>query len=129
MLAGPEVERSRGEFVDQRFCASVFRQVHCLDIRLARLAALHSDVIEIAGGKDLEPFVIFFAASRTNHGARTAISPLAQYAESGLAITERTKSVRDRTGMQLGSGTQQFSVGLKKSLRKQPLSSGRRMRD
>ncbi len=112
---------------DQRLCASVFRKVHAFDVGLAGIAALHADVIEIAGGKDRKLAVVFLATSRANdpaklplgeaertdHGSRAAIAHLAQHTETGLAIAERTQGVRCRNRTHLRSGTQQFGVGLK----------------
>jgi hypothetical protein len=103
MLAGPEVERSRGEFVDQRFCASVFRQVHCLAIRLARFAAFHSDVIEIAGGKDLR-----FLSSSSPHPGQTMRrnSPSARQKEQPMERAPPSPIGRStpRAGLRLPKG-------------------------
>src|ERR1035437_5128349 len=106
VLARPEIKWRGGQFVDQRFGMSIFRKVDALDIGLAGVAALHADVIEVAGGKDGKVAVVFLAASwandpaklplgqaeRTDHGSRAAIAHLAQYRSEERRVGKECRS-------------------------------------
>src|SRR6266496_2457006 len=91
VLAGPQIERSRSEFVDHWLGAAVFREVDGLEVCLAGIATFHANVVEVAGRKDREILVVLLAASgtydsaklpfgkaeRADHRSRTAIPHLA----------------------------------------------------
>src|ERR1700730_2325043 len=143
VLARPEIERSGGKFVDDRFGAAVLCQIDSLDIGFAGLATFHANVVEVAGSVDRELLVVLFAAPRThdaaklplgetettNHGSRATVAHLAQDAERGFAMAVRTQGVGSMARRQRGSGPQQFGVGLEESLGEDCLSSGPGGRD
>src|SRR5512136_2979869 len=69
-LAGPKIKWSGGQLVDQRFGASIFREIDTLDICFADVAAFHANVIEVARRKDGKLFVVLLAAARANDAAK-----------------------------------------------------------
>jgi hypothetical protein len=102
VLLRPQVKRDGGEFVDQRVGESVLGEVDALDVGLAGVAALDSDIGQLGGGVDREPGVVFLAAAGTNEAAElpfgeadateqaaaAAVALLAEHGGGGFAIAE-----------------------------------------
>src|SRR6266571_5518547 len=107
MLLRPKVKRSRGDFVHHRFRAPILCQVHGLDVALASVTTLHSDVVELGCSVDGQLPIILLSTAGTNNPAKLpfgdtegaqqrapgAIALLAQNAQTRLPVTEGTKRI------------------------------------
>ena len=105
MFLRPEVEGDGSEFVDQRVSQAVFRQVGGLDVDMASVATLDAHIRKLGSGVNREFGLIFLSAGRTYDAAELpfteteatkqvtagAVPLLAEDAEGGPAITERTE--------------------------------------
>ncbi len=114
VLAGPEVERGGGQFVDQRFGAAVFRQVYALDIGLAGVTAFHANVVEVAGGEDGKPFIVLLAASRADDAAKLPLGQ-AERTDQGARAAISHRPQTPRAGLRLQNGHSAYVVGLGRS--------------
>ncbi len=102
MLLCPQVERDRGEFVDQGIGQAVLREVHGLYIGAASVAALDPHVRKLFSREDRESGLVLLATGGThdaaefplgetesaNQVAAGAVALLAEHAETWLAIAE-----------------------------------------
>jgi len=61
----PEVEGSGCEFIDYRVCEATLGEVYSLDVSLAGVAALHSNVRELFGRIDRKSLVVFLGTIGT----------------------------------------------------------------
>lgn len=101
----PEVEWDGSKFVDQRVSQAVLGQVGGFDVGMASVATLDTHMRKLGSGVNRESVLIFLSACRTYDAAELplaktetakqvtagAVALLAEDAEGGPAITERTK--------------------------------------
>jgi hypothetical protein len=101
----PEVEWDRSEFVDQGVSQAIFGQVGGFDVCTASVATLDAYMRELGGSVDRELGLVLFSACRANDAAELpfteteatnqitagAVALLAENAEGGPAVTERTE--------------------------------------
>jgi hypothetical protein len=106
-LLSPKIKRSGSDFVDHWVCVAALGKIYALDVRLAGIAALHSNMGKLARGVYRKLFVIFFATIWTGDAAEVpfgktegaqqrperSVSLWTQHAGAGLSLTERTNPV------------------------------------
>src|SRR5579863_9746557 len=105
MLQRPQIERRGGHFIHHRLGQAVLGEIYCLEIPMASVAALHTDVIEITRRVHRQFCVVLLPAAGTNNASelplretkrahqRTprSVSLLAEHGQSRLAIAKRAK--------------------------------------
>src|SRR6266568_3667125 len=70
VIAGPQIEGSRGQFVNEWLSATVLGHIHGLDVGLAGVATFHANVIEVSGRIHREILVVLLAASGADDAAK-----------------------------------------------------------
>jgi hypothetical protein len=105
VLLRPQVERDRGQLVDEWFGEAVLGEVDRLHVGVAGVAALDADVRQFFGSIDRELGVIFLTASGTDNAtelplcktetaqqaAAAAVAQRAENPERWFAIAEGTQ--------------------------------------
>ena len=141
VLLRPEVERDGSEFVDEGVGQAVLGEVDGLDVGLAGVAALDSDVGKLGSGVDGKLGVVFLPAPGTydaaelpfgeaktaEQAAARAIALRAEDTERGFAIAERAQGMGVAIKLQRSAGADEFSVGLQKSEHEEFLGIGERV--
>ena len=136
----PQIERDRGEFVDQGVGEAVLSEIDGLDVGVAGIAAVDPHVGELVSGVNRQFGSILLTASRTDDAAKPpfaqtetadktaarAIALWAQDAEGGLAIAERAERAGVAVEFERKATAHEFCARLKKSEGEEFLgSSGR----
>jgi hypothetical protein len=70
MLLGPKIKGCGSDFIHDGVCEAALGQVHSLDVRLAGVTALHTDMGKLVRGIDRQLLVVFFAAVWTHDAAQ-----------------------------------------------------------
>src|ERR1022692_4060092 len=132
VLLRPEIERDGREFVDQRDREAVLGEVDRLDVGLAGVAALDTDVGELCGGIDRKLGVVFLTASGADDAAELpfgeaetaeqaaagAVALLAEDTKRRFAIAKGTQWMR-ALKLKRSAGADEFSVRLQEREREE----------
>src|SRR4029077_7425043 len=106
-LLSPKIKRSGSDFIDHWVCVAALGKIYALDVRIAGIAALHSNMGKLARGVYRKLLVFFFAAIWTGdapevpfgrtEGAQQrpelSVSLWTHNAGAGLSLTQGTKTV------------------------------------
>jgi hypothetical protein len=106
-LLSPKIERSGSDFVDHWVCVAALGKIYALDVGLAGITALHSNMGKLARGVYRKPLVIFFATiwagdaaevpfgktERAQQRPERSVPLWTQNAGAGLSLTEGTNPV------------------------------------
>jgi hypothetical protein len=125
-LLGPEVERDGSDFVDQRVGEAVLAQVDGLDVSVANVAALDTNVGKLGRGIDGKLGMIFLVAAGTDDTAELplaeaeateqiaagSIAERAKHAECRVAAAERAQRVSVAFELERNPGANELGIGL-----------------
>ena len=141
MLLRPQVERHRGDLVNEGLGEAVLAEVDGLGVGVAGVAALDPNVRELGRSIDGKLGVVFLVAAGADNTAELplaqaktaeqtaagAVALLAEHSQPGRATAEWTQRVGVAFELERNPGANEFGVGLKKSKGEEFLGVGGRL--